>query len=155
MRKPAPDLYQKLKSEDLFGHWRSSAGRLHLNCTGSVEFIERREGEEYNNDTGGHVAELDSEHKNFIVSNVFGKSTYHYERPSEESIEIIVGKRPGWVEGAMKVATLGSTHSSEKRKLLFYRVQKLDCDHAPTTMGEVFKKASKDLKDGNYEVSHP
>lgn len=154
MERPEPKVYETLKSEKLFGIWESSNSRLKIACTGRVEFLETREGQEFNKDEGGKVSEIYPDKSQFVVSSIFGSSKYHYQHLDEVTLELLVGERPSWMEG-LKVADSYMTMIPQEEKLRLKRKTPYDCDSEPVTLNEVFKDMSDKLKKGEFEVVNP
>lgn len=154
MERPEPEVYEGLKQEKLFGIWTNSRTRLEIACTGRVKFVEKRNGEVFNQDDGGKVSKIDGENTQFIVSGLFGSNKYHYNLKDEDTLEFLVGKRADWMETA-KVAASWMTIVSPDEKLTLKRQDKVDCDKEPVTLGEVFKDMGQKLKGGEFEVVEP
>ena len=154
MERPEPEVYEALKSEKLFGLWENSQTKLNIRCTGRVEFLEMRNGKEFNKDEGSKVSKVDPQNSQLTFSGLFGSNTYHYRQIDEDTLVFLVGERAGWMEG-MKVAASYMTIIPQDNEQRLKRKEAYDCDNEPQTLGEVFGDIGDKLKKGEFEVVEP
>lgn len=150
MKRPEPVLYNSLKEMALFGVWENSNTKLSINCTGSFEYVEMRDGKEFNKDSGGDISALDKVKKEITVSSIFGDSLYSYHVIDENKISIKAGKRAGVVGGLISVANW-ITFVPDNRDQYLIRKKKFNCDEAPKDLSDVLNQMSDQLQKGKFK----
>ena len=102
MKRPEAEVNDALEASDLFGEWKNSYTTLNIACTGSFDFVEKRNGRVIIKDRGGDISKLNKARKEITVSSPFGNNTYYYRMKSPDELEFLVGKRSNIIESFKK-----------------------------------------------------
>ena len=152
MKRPKTELHEAIKSQELYGKWENANTILHIDCTGSFTYIEKRYGEVFNKDTGGDIVKLNVDKKELISKTIFGENQYYYNPLKEGEIQFLVGKRAPLI-AELKDASTWYTMVDADLVQTLKQTQKPNCDNAPYTLSEVFDDIGKKLQNGEPQKS--